>query len=332
MDARPRTVRDILYTGDQYIIPFFQRYYSWEKKHWDQLRKDIWALMEDDSKDVHFLGPFVCTRTQNVPGSVTGYQLIDGQQRLATLTVLLAALRDVAVTRGLPSMAEEIGENYLLHKRQQGTERYKVLPRLGDREALIAIVEGQDSTKFEDRRIFQAWKYFRRYVEHWARKDTEIQLRRLLDAVSRRLSLVVVTIDGENPYEIFESLNATGLPLTESDLIRNFIFMQIPLAKQQEFHDQQWKALEDMFDADGDLPPIPMTPFYRDYLMRTGRYSKERATFADFKAAQREDKFTPEQQVDELKRFAKLELMLRRPCQVKNEPCGHCYNKSMEWT
>src|SRR5208337_990905 len=237
---------------------------------------------------------------------------------LATLTVLLAALRDVAVTRNLPDMAEEIAENYLLHKRQQGTERYKVLPRLGDREALIAIIEGQDSTPFEDRRIFQAWKYFRRYVEHWARKDTEVQLHTLLDAVSRRLSLVVVTIDGENPYEIFESLNATGLPLTESDLIRNFIFMQIPLAKQQDFQDQQWKDLEDMFEADGDLPLVPMTPFYRDYLMRKGRYSKEKATFADFKLAQREAKFTPEQQVDELKRFAKLELMLCRPSRVKN--------------
>jgi hypothetical protein len=318
MDARPRTIRDILYTGDQYIIPFFQRYYSWEKKHWDQLRKDIWTLMEDEAKNVHFLGPLVCTPTQHVPGAVTGYQLIDGQQRLATLTVLLAALRDVAALRGLTSMAEEVAEDYLLHKRQKGTERYKVLPRLGDRETLIAIVEGQDSAQFGDRRIFQAWKYFRRYVEHWARKDTEAQLRRLLDAVSRRLSLVVVTIDGENPYEIFESLNATGLPLTESDLIRNFIFMEIPLAKQQDFHDQQWKALEDMFDVDGDLPAVPMTPFYRDYLMRTGLYSKERATFPDFKLAQRQAKLIPEQQVDELKRFAKLELMLRRPLQVKN--------------
>lgn len=188
MDARPRTIRDILYTGDQYIIPFFQRYYSWEKKHWDQLRKDIWTLMEDKAKNVHFLGPLVCTPTQHVPGAVTGYQLIDGQQRLATLTVLLAALRDVAALRGLTSMAEEVAEDYLLHKRQKGTERYKVLPRLGDRETLIAIVEGQDSAQFGDRRIFQAWKCFRRYVEHWTRKDTETQLRRLLDAVSRRLS------------------------------------------------------------------------------------------------------------------------------------------------
>lgn len=319
MDARQRTVRDILYTGDQYIIPFFQRSYLWEKKHWDQLRKDIWALMETEAKNVHFLGPLVCMRTQNVPGAVTGYQLIDGQQRLTTLTVLLAALRDVAMTRKISSIAEDVTENYLLHKRQQGTDRYKVLPRVGDREALTAIVEGNDATAFQERRIFQAWRYFRRNVEHWARKDAEAQLRRLFETICHRLSLVVVTIDGENPYEIFESLNATGLPLEESDLIRNFVFMQIGLAKQQEFHDQQWKALEEMFDLVGDLPSVPMTPFYRDYLMRAGRYSKEKSTFADFKQAQREAKFTPVQQVDELKRFAKLELMLRRPALVKNK-------------
>ena len=70
MDARPKTVRDILHTGDQYIIPLFQRYYSWQKEHWDRLRKDIWALMEDESKPVHFLGPLVCTPTSHFPGSV----------------------------------------------------------------------------------------------------------------------------------------------------------------------------------------------------------------------------------------------------------------------
>jgi hypothetical protein len=319
MDARPRTIRDILYSGDQYIIPFFQRHYLWEKEHWDRLRKDIWTLMEDEAKNVHFLGPLVCTRTQNVPGAVTGYQLIDGQQRLTTLTVLLAALRDVAMTRKFTDIAEDVTENYLLHKRQQGTDRYKVLPRVGDREALTAIVEGTDATAFQERRIFQAWRYFRRNVEHWARKDAEARLRSLFDTVCHQLTLVVVTIDGENPYEIFESLNATGLPLEESDLIRNFLFMQIGLAKQQDFHDQQWKALEEMFDAAGDLPSVSMTPFYRDYLMREGRYSLEKSTFADFKQAQREAKFTPEQQVDELKHFAKLELMLRRPALVKNK-------------
>ncbi len=319
MDARPKTVRDILHTGDQYIIPLFQRYYSWTKEHWDRLRKDIWALMEDEAKAVHFLGPLVCTPTSHYPGNIPAYQLIDGQQRLTTLTILLASVRDVALVRGLKDLAEEVSEDYLLHKRKQGIERYKVLPRLGDREALTAIVEAQDLKPHATQQVFRAWKYFHRYVGHLAREETENQLRKLLDTVSRRLSLVVVTIEGENPYEIFESLNSTGLPLEEADLIRNFVFMQIPLAKQQEFFDQQWKELEELFDATDAEPKVPMTPFYRDYLMKDGQYSREDATFIDFKKHHKDRNLTPDQQVEELKHYAKLEMMLRRPKSVAKE-------------
>jgi uncharacterized protein with ParB-like and HNH nuclease domain len=319
MDARPKSVRDILHTGDQYIIPLFQRYYSWEKENWDRLRKDIWALMEDESKPVHFLGPLVCTPTGHFPGAVPAYQLIDGQQRLTTLTLLLAALRNVAVSRNLPNLAEEIAEDYLIHKRKTGTEHYKILPRLGDREALQAIINGNDLLPYQDNRLFGALKYFHRHAEHWARNRTEEGLRQLLDTVTRRLALVVVTIDGESPYEIFESLNSKGLPLEEADLIRNFIFMQVPLSKQQEFFDQHWKALEEMFDASETSEAIPMTPFYRDYLMKDGRYSKEDATFLDFKEHQKQAALTPEQQVKELSHFAVLDLMLRRPQTANRE-------------
>ena len=318
MQAQPKIIREILHTGEQYIIPLFQRYYSWEKKHWERLRKDIWALMDNGAKPVHFLGPLVCTQPPRLPGSNSAFQLIDGQQRITTLTILLAAIRDVARSRNLNDLAEEVTESYLLYKRKIGTDRYKVLPRLGDREVLTAVIEGHALENFTDSRVFEAWKYFHRHVEHWARKDTERQLSRLMDAVSTRLSLVVVLIDAENPYEIFESLNSTGLPLKQSDLIRNFIFMQIPLSKQQEFSDQHWKAFEAMFDATNVEPEVEMTPFYRDYLMRGGQYSKEDATFMDFKQSYAGAGLNPEAAVNELKHYAKLELMLCRPISVRD--------------
>lgn len=319
MDARPITVGNILHATEQYIIPFFQRRYSWEKPHWDRLRKDIWALMEDGNDKVHFLGPLVCTRTPHFPTGVPAFQLIDGQQRLTTLTLLLAAIRDVASSRGLKVFAQEVSEEYLLNKYKQDTERYKVLPRLEDREALKVIVEGQDISPFTESNVVHALRYFRRYTEHWARQDSENQLRKLLVTVTGRLQLVVVTIDSENPYAIFESLNATGLPLAESDLIRNFIFMQIPVDKQQEFHDRHWKGLEEKFSAAKPEETVPMTPFYRDYLMRDGQYSKEKSTFTDFKKHQTDAKLTPEQQVEELTHFASLDLMLCRPKTVKRD-------------
>ena len=318
MQAQPKTIRDILHTGDQYIIPLFQRFYSWEKSHWERLRMDIWSLMEDGAKPVHFLGPLVCTLPPRLPGNSSAFQLIDGQQRITTLTILLAAIRDVARSRNLNDFAEEVTEDYLLFKRKQGSDRYKVLPRLGDREVLTAMIEGHDMSGFADSRVFEAWKYFHRHVQHLSRKDTDKQLSKLLDVIATRLNLVAVLIDGENPYEIFESLNSTGLPLMESDLIRNFVFMAIPLAKQQEFNEQHWRGFEGLFDATETEEAVEMTPFYRDYLMRHGRYSKEDATFVDFKNDHEDAVQQPEALVGELKRYARLDLMLRRPGSVRD--------------
>ncbi len=319
MQAQPKTIRDILQTGNQYVIPLFQRYYSWGKEHWERLRLDIWALIENDSKPVHFLGPLVCHLPSKMLGSTSSYQLIDGQQRLTTLTILLSAIRDVARSRGLNDFADEVTEDYLLFKRKQGSGRYKILPRLGDREVLTSMVEGHDMSAFASSRVYEAWKYFQRHVQHLSRKDTQNHLRKLLDVITTRLNLVAVVIDGENPYEIFDSLNSTGLPLEESDLIRNFVFMDIPVTKQQEFDEQHWKPFEQLFAKTQTEDTVEMTPFYRDYLMRNGRYSKEDATFVDFKNAHEEVVQQPEALVVELKRFARLDLMLRRPGSIEDE-------------
>lgn len=318
MQAQPKTIRDILHTGDQYIIPLFQRYYSWNKQNWERLRLDVWTLTENGSKSIHFLGPLVCHLPSKMPGTTAAFQLIDGQQRMTTLTILLSAVRDVARSRGLQDLADEITEDYLLFKRKHGTERYKIVPRLGDREVLTAMVEGEDLARFAGCRVFEAWKYFQRHVQHLSRKDTENQLRRLLDVITSRLNLVVVVIDGENPYEIFDSLNSTGLALEQSDLIRNFVFMDIPASQQQAFDDQHWKPFEGLFAGTNGNDAVDMTAFYRDYLMREGRYSKEDATFIDFKAKHEGAIKEPEKLVATLRRYARLDLMLRRPATVSD--------------
>ena len=320
MDARAKTVREILHSGDQYLIPFFQRYYSWKHRHWERLRADVWALIEDeDASSQHFLGPLVCTATDHVPGEVPAYQLIDGQQRLATLTLMLSALRDVAAEQGFDDLAEEVTEDYLIHKRRKGMQRYKVVPRIGDREALIAVIEGKSEKEHHTFGVYRAWRFFHGRIADWAVDDTAARLRKLFVAITGRLSLVVITIDGENPYEIFESLNSTGLPLEESDLIRNYIFMQVLTSEQEGFNSDYWEAFEKMFEEAGDLPAISQTQFYRSYLMRQGVYSKSRMTFVDYKEENRRRKLTPPEQVIELKCFARYEQMFRRPETAKDE-------------
>ena len=107
--------------------------------------------------------------------------------------------------------------------------------------------------------------------------------------------------------------------------------MDIPVAKQQEFDDQYWKPFEQLFAKTQTEDTVEMTPFYRDYLMRNGRYSKEDATFVDFKNAHEEAVQQPEALVVELKRFARLDLMLRRPGWIKDEVLRGVCAKSKAW-
>lgn len=320
MEAKALSLTKILCGKDQYIIPLFQRFYSWERKHWQRLRADIWSLLEEPDEDrVHFMGPLVCTQIVKGPGSVSSYQLIDGQQRLTTLTLLLAAMRDVARKMGLVKLDVKITEDYLIDTKEEDLDRYKLLPRIGDRETLQALVEGETPPESESAMMLEAYAYFKRHLEHLARKDVE-KLSVLLSIIVSRLMLVVVTITGEDPYEIFESLNSTGLPLEESDLIRNFVFMQIPMEEQEKFHKKHWKAFEDLMTAKGQgEQTLSATDFYRNFLMRNGDYSRADATFATFKTRYESCGWEPVTLVQELATFLKYEIWMRRPRSCPNE-------------
>ena len=232
MDARVKSVREILHSGDQYLIPFFQRFYSWDQHQWKRLLEDLISLVDSTVNGVHFLGPLVCTPAQHVPGEVTAYQLIDGQQRLTTLTLVLVSLRDLCREQNLANLADEIHEDFLVHKRRSDLQHYKVVPRIGDREALIAILDGKDLAEYKDLRLLKGLRFFGRELRKYAEIDPGERLPILFRSLTAQMSLVVITVAGENPYEIFESLNSTGLPLEQSDLIRNYVFMEVPLQQQ----------------------------------------------------------------------------------------------------
>ena len=312
MDAKAKTVQDILHSGDQYLIPYFQRHYSWQQKHWKHLWSDLMHLLRGDSATRHFLGPLVCTPISPMPGSPPTYQLIDGQQRITTLTVLLAALRDYAREQNLPALAEEIHETFLVHKYRKGLQRYKVVPRVGDRVILQNILSGEPTREFAESGLVKAFKWFRKHIRTTIEGES-VTPEAILRTTVGRLSLVVITIEGENPYEIFESLNSTGLALEQADLVRNHLFMQVPLTEQEGFHHDTWEPFERAFAKDGEQPEIPATDFYRFFLLRGGDYFAKKDTFPRFKEYDAQRGEGPEARVKELRRFARYEGWLRRP-------------------
>ncbi|MGG0480452.1 DUF262 domain-containing protein [Priestia megaterium] len=259
MQASETKFQPIIEGTKQYVIPMFQRTYSWTKDQWEQLWTDISDLRSSEQNHGHFIGSVVSMALVSGPHEVQKYLLIDGQQRLTTLVVILAVLRDMSKKIGENRLADEIHETLLVNKYEDGDEYYKLLPTQVDRGAFKTIIDG-DLRQDENSLITQAYNYFEKL---FIKEDVDI--REVKSLISQGLSIVSINLDShDNPYLVFESLNAKGRPLTQSDLIRNFFFMRIPADKQADVYDKYWRPMQDSLGS-------TLTEYIRHFLMKDGK-------------------------------------------------------------
>lgn len=312
MKAAERTVQQLLHSSDQYVIPVFQRYYTWGTANWEQLLDDIGELL-DDATDMrrHFMGSIVTVPDGHQPGAVPAYQVIDGQQRLTTLSILLCVVRDIALAQGWNELAAEVDENYIVHRFKKDRERYKVFPRLRDRAGYLAIVDR--TAPAGGGQIEAAHRHFAKRIGELA--TSEADLRRFFTLVVTRLDFVAITLGAENPYKIFRSLNSTGVDLTEADLIRNHVFMSLSVEEQDAFDDKLWHELESRFMRDGKLSGRDFEAFLRDALMRDGTYIGRDGTFEAFEKRFPHGGFDARSVVADLVRLSKLYDVVRGAAQ-----------------
>ncbi len=253
------------------------------------------------------MGSIVTVPDGHQPGTVPAYQVIDGQQRLTTLSILLCVVRDCAMGHDWNELAAEVGENYLFHRFKKGRERFKVFPRMRDRGAYLALVDRTESAA--GGQIEAAHRYFSKRVEQLTTSEPE--LRRFFVALVTRLDFVAITLGAENPYKIFRSLNSTGVDLTEADLIRNHVFMSMPIDDQDAFDDTIWRELESHFVQDGKLSGHDFEAFLRDALMRDGAYVGRDGTFEAFECRFPNGKFDPRAVVADLTKVSKIYDIVR---------------------
>ena len=285
MKATERTLSQILHSPDQYVIPLFQRHYSWGYAEWQTLWDDLQELLDPEVLTKrHFLGSVVVVAEDHTPGLTPSYQVIDGQQRLVTLSLMLCALRDQATSEAQEDLAQEVQENYLIHKfkKKADRQRYKVYPRFRDRDVYFTLAEAESVPQGSD--LANAYRWFLSTIRGLGSDATDHDLlRQLFTAVTTRLDFVMITLEkDENAYKIFSSLNAKGLPLAEADLIRNHVFMNVPFDEQEVFDKVHWRPLETHFERAGDLDGQLMTAFFRDILMSEGRYVGKNETYEAF--------------------------------------------------
>ena len=278
MDARYATPQKLFSGEMQFVVPLFQRSYSWKLKQWKTLWQDLLLLPDMEAGRQHFIGSVVMHPTNTVPTGVSKYAVIDGQQRLTTLFILLVALRDTARACGHERLAERITDTYLTNKYALLHERYKLLPTQADRAAFRQIADHAPSTEAVPGLITEAFAYFRHQLDAWVRNEPE-KAEELLRLVLERLSLVSITLnDDDDPYLVFESLNAKGMQLTAADLIRNYLFMKIHPYQQDELNEQYWMPMQ---SALGDA----LTVFIWHYLMRNGGNVPQSDVYLSFRKA-----------------------------------------------
>lgn len=285
-----KTLGEILYSSSQYVIPVFQRNYRWETAHWTRFWESLIEIQRPEKRGNHFMGFLVFFPGLPQPGQHTTFHLVDGQQRLMTSSILLVALRNVGRQRGQPELADEIHQDYLVHPRNKGERHYRVLPKERDHDSYLSLVGGEGQATG---RIADALAYFEGVLSSLV-ADSPEKLRHVFAAACQRLEFMCATLETENPYNIFKSLNSTGVPLGPSDLIRNFVFMHVPPDEQDEFDRDLWAPLEDRFARpDGTLDEDRFSKFFRDFLMSDGRYVAPKATFTTFESRYAATGFSP---------------------------------------
>ncbi|MCA1703894.1 MAG: DUF262 domain-containing protein, partial [Actinobacteria bacterium] len=258
MKASEATVREILQGEKQYVVPLYQRRYSWERKDdkdpLNQLWDDIMLLDDSDHASTHFLGSVVIAPSpSNTPAGVVRWLVVDGQQRLTTLSLLLCAIRD-HVQHDDPRLAEKIHEHYLVNKYASGDEHYRLLPTQEDRQSWIALVERYPEAGGEDR-IGAAYRFFLRKLQEVDEPEDEHDIRRVEQTTTTRLALVAISAHADdNVHRIFESLNYKGQPLTQADLLRNYLFMRLP-HRGDEVYTHQWLPLQKLL-SDTELEEL----------------------------------------------------------------------------
>jgi uncharacterized protein with ParB-like and HNH nuclease domain len=257
MQAKETKLKDIIEGTKQYVIPLFQRTYSWTKKEWEILWKDLIELCETENRRTHFIGSIVNMPTVSVPEGVTKFLLIDGQQRLTTIFIILTLLRNKARENQKEKLAEEINNTLLVNQYKEGNDYFKLMPTQIDRESYKNIINGKSNET--ENQITIAYSFFDKKL-----KQINVEHDKLKDIITTYLSVVSIVLDvDDNPYLVFESLNAKGKPLTQADLIRNYFFMRIHIDMQDEVYNSYWQPMENRLKDN-------LTEYIRHFLMMDG--------------------------------------------------------------
>lgn len=290
LQAGETTLNKLLNTSRQFIVPIFQRNYSWQKSQYEQLWFDILRASKFKEKQNHFIGSIVYIDMGTPAGRPQQLLLIDGQQRLTTISILLCAIKDYVQKFDLKTKfinLAKIKNQFLYNSDEIDEDRYKLLLNVQDKETYIKLVDDILFTVNKPAtNIIKCYEFFYEHIEDFIKQDGQIDE---IYAGIFKLSLVSISLDkdSDNPQMIFESMNSTGKDLSQTDLLRNYLLMDLTPEKQTRLYKTYWKPMEELFGEDiykNDVNKFDY--FIRDFLTLksdTGYICKINNVYENFK-------------------------------------------------
>ena len=281
MKATETQLLDFLRQSPQFVIPIYQRTYSWTKRECQKLWEDIMRTGTDDDVSAHFVGSIVYIQAGLYQVARKSQLLvIDGQQRLTTVMLLLEALaRRVGDDEPLEEFsARHIRDYYLLNPLAKAERRFKLLLTQTDKETLLKILQQKPQPSVPSRRIADNFAFFEERLQ-----DGKVDLKAVCEGLAKLL-IVDISLERnhDNPQLIFESMNSTGRELTQADLIRNFVLMGLEPELQERLYEEYWRPME--VDFGQEAYGTHFDGFMRHYLtLKTGQIPNVRAVYEAFK-------------------------------------------------
>lgn len=281
-------------TDTHFVIPVYQRNYDWTKEQCEQLFDDLIDISKNNFR-THFIGSIVSIYNNDKGGRE--YLIIDGQQRITTLSILLQAIYNGLDKKVFKSkddkLKEKIKKYYLVNEYVEGDKRIRLKPIKDDAEAFSKLFENENNFIHTSNITINFWYFYNRIL------DEKISVDDLFLAIK---SLMIVDIELKNgeddPQLIFESLNSTGLDLSEADKVRNFILMKEDTETQNRFYEEYWNKIEKNTNFD-------VSNFIRDYLTLKERITpKKSQVYLSFKKFVLEQEISIENLLKDLLKFS----------------------------
>ncbi|MDU9788588.1 DUF262 and DUF1524 domain-containing protein [Helicobacter pylori] len=283
---------------NQFVIPIYQRLYSWGKEQCKQLWDDIIKIGGNDKMNGHFIGSILYV-IDGIKHSNNTLLIIDGQQRLTTITLLFIALRNhlSEEVEILEKFSHKKIESYLINSNKDGDNKFRLILSESDKDTLLFLIDKNKRKPSEPSvKIVENFKLF----EKWISENTD-KLETIFKGLEKLMIVwIALKKEKDDSQLIFESMNSKGIELTQADLIRNYIIMETEVKKQEDFYNQYWRAMEENFKQNETL----FNQFVRHYLtIKTREIPNINKVYEAFKRYQQERGIETEVLLQDLQKY-----------------------------